>query len=71
MDDVHDPEKRANSNFAEDASRPSQGFTGKVLKYLSAGPVEFRGVLPVPLEERTSNRYSNYVRNVKHSPFLP
>lgn len=40
---------------------PLRDFTGAVLRYLSAGPVELRGVLPVPLEERTSTQYSSYV----------
>ncbi|KAI1199118.1 NCS1 nucleoside transporter [Nemania serpens] len=39
---------------------PLRDFTGAVLKYLSTGPVELRGVSPVPLEERTSTQYSTY-----------
>ncbi|KAI3326922.1 NCS1 nucleoside transporter [Xylariaceae sp. AK1471] len=60
MDDLRDPEKGANSNAAENEPRPSRGPTSIVLRYLSGSPVELRGVLPVPLEERTSTRYSNY-----------
>lgn len=55
------------SNGAEDGGlarghpTPLRDFTGAVLRYLSTGPVELRGVLPVPLEERMSTQYSTYV----------
>ncbi|KAI5919451.1 NCS1 nucleoside transporter [Camillea tinctor] len=35
-------------------------FHRLVRKAITAGPVEERGVLPVPLEERTSTKYSSY-----------
>ncbi|KAI1181238.1 NCS1 nucleoside transporter [Nemania sp. FL0916] len=54
------PEKRATGSIVEDRSTSSSSFTSTIVKYLSAGPVELRGVSPVPLEERTSTRYSSY-----------
>ncbi|KAI1114759.1 hypothetical protein F5Y14DRAFT_450838 [Nemania sp. NC0429] len=44
----------------EGPTPPSRDFKGTFLRYLSAGPVELRGVRPVPLEERTSTQYSTY-----------
>ncbi|RYC59052.1 hypothetical protein CHU98_g7170 [Xylaria longipes] len=58
--ELQDPEKGDISDVAEDSQIPSSGLRTTVLKYLSAGSVELRGVLPVPLEERTSTRYSSY-----------
>ncbi|KAI1425167.1 permease for cytosine/purines, uracil, thiamine, allantoin-domain-containing protein [Xylaria sp. FL1777] len=60
LDGLEDPEKGADSNFVEDGPTHSRGLKGTVLKYLLAGRVELRGVMPVPLEERTSTQYSNY-----------
>ncbi|KAI0458130.1 permease for cytosine/purines, uracil, thiamine, allantoin-domain-containing protein [Xylaria acuta] len=58
--DLQDPEKGAINDVADDGSTPSPGLRATILRYLSAGSVELRGVLPVPLEERTSTRYSTY-----------
>ncbi|GAW16422.1 hypothetical protein ANO14919_058490 [Xylariales sp. No.14919] len=61
LDGLEDPEKgRNDGDFVEDRSAPSRGLKGIALKYLLAGRVELRGVLPVPLEERTSTQYSSY-----------
>ncbi|KAJ2995229.1 hypothetical protein NUW58_g1335 [Xylaria curta] len=61
VDRVHDPEKVDTGEIlAEDGPFSSPGSTATILKYLSASSVELRGVLPVPLEERTSTRYSTY-----------
>ncbi|KAI0551443.1 permease for cytosine/purines, uracil, thiamine, allantoin-domain-containing protein [Xylaria curta] len=58
--DIQDPEKGDIGNDIEDSPVASRALKGTVLGYLSAGSVELRGVLPVPLEERTSTRYSTY-----------
>ncbi|TGJ80566.1 hypothetical protein E0Z10_g8202 [Xylaria hypoxylon] len=60
LDGFEDPEKGTNSDIVEDGSVPPRGLKNIALKYLLAGRVELRGVLPVPLEERTSTRYSSY-----------
>ncbi|GAP86583.1 putative purine-cytosine permease fcy22 [Rosellinia necatrix] len=59
-DDPEDSEKGVNGDGAQGDPTPPRGLRATVLKYLSAGPVELRGVLPVPLEERTSTQYSTY-----------
>lgn len=58
---ANDPEKAVDQN---EVSQPKSKFS-KALRHafnraLSASPVEIRGVLPVPLEERTSTQYSSY-----------
>ncbi|KAI0439432.1 NCS1 nucleoside transporter [Xylaria telfairii] len=58
--DLQDPEKGTMSDATEDGPIPSSGLKVAVLRYLSTGSVELRGVMPVPLEERTSTQYSNY-----------
>ncbi|KAI1352697.1 permease for cytosine/purines, uracil, thiamine, allantoin-domain-containing protein [Xylaria sp. FL0043] len=60
LDGLSDPEKGAERGIIEDASIRSRGLKSTILKYLLAGRVELRGVLPVPLEERTSTQYSSY-----------
>ncbi|KAI0863489.1 permease for cytosine/purines, uracil, thiamine, allantoin-domain-containing protein [Xylaria cubensis] len=58
--DIQDPEKGNIGNVIDDGPVASRGLKGTVLGYLSAGSVELRGVLPVPLEERTLTQYSTY-----------
>ncbi|KAI0487582.1 permease for cytosine/purines, uracil, thiamine, allantoin-domain-containing protein [Xylaria cf. heliscus] len=58
--DIQDPEKGTSSDIIEDGPIPSSGLKATIVRYLSSGSVELRGVLPVPLEERTSTRYSTY-----------
>ncbi|KXJ89299.1 permease for cytosine/purines, uracil, thiamine, allantoin-domain-containing protein [Microdochium bolleyi] len=43
-----------------DTSPPASRFSQTLDKALKASPVEIRGVLPVPLHERTSRRYSSF-----------
>ncbi|KAI0400925.1 permease for cytosine/purines, uracil, thiamine, allantoin-domain-containing protein [Xylaria palmicola] len=60
IDGVQDPEKGANGDVVEKGPIPPRRFTDLAFRYLSAGSVELRGVLPVPLEERTSTQYSTF-----------
>ncbi|KAI1495779.1 NCS1 nucleoside transporter [Biscogniauxia marginata] len=56
-----DVKKTAGRSHAFEAGVGKLGSLQKLaMKAISAGPVEERGVLPVPLEERTSTKYSSY-----------
>ncbi|KAI0203229.1 permease for cytosine/purines, uracil, thiamine, allantoin-domain-containing protein [Astrocystis sublimbata] len=55
-----DIEKGAVSNVVEQDSVRSSRLKDTALRYLSSGSVELQGVKPIPIEERTSTRYSNY-----------
>ncbi|KAF2965584.1 hypothetical protein GQX73_g7992 [Xylaria multiplex] len=56
-----DPEKGVNGSIViEDGSVPSRRLRGMALKSLLASGVELRGVLPIPIEERTSTDYTSY-----------
>ncbi|RYP44759.1 hypothetical protein DL768_008804 [Monosporascus sp. mg162] len=61
LEEVRDPEK---SGGQDEATEPKSGVARRLRDILNkavrASPVEIRGVLPVPLEERTSTRYSSY-----------
>ena len=60
---LEDPEKGAEGNVVGGSPVNPRPLKNIVLRFLSAGRVELRGVLPIPLEERTSTQYSNYVSN--------
>jgi hypothetical protein len=47
-------------NEVEVGSTRSPGFGGFVKNALTVGSVEARGIMPVPLEERTSTQYHSY-----------
>lgn len=75
----NDPEKAAGHNN-EEVSKPKSRIANTLRRAfsraLSASPVEIRGVLPVPLEERTSTRYSSYFSiwacmNINLLPYVP
>lgn len=57
-----DPEKMNAQTHDTDIETASDRAAGKwgFLDKLAASSVEARGVMPVPLEERTSTRYSSY-----------
>ena len=56
-----DVEKAAGRSHILDAGADKLGVLHRLVrKAITAGPVEERGVLPVPLEERTSTKYSSY-----------
>ena len=59
---VHDPEKAGGrvDDVLEPRSRASRRLRDILARALYASPVEIRGVMPVPLEDRTSTRYSSY-----------
>lgn len=58
--DLEKMNDRTHDVEVEAGSAKAVGPRGFFAKLLSAGPVEARGVMPVPLEERTSTRYSSY-----------
>ncbi|CAJ2508501.1 Uu.00g135270.m01.CDS01 [Anthostomella pinea] len=70
QDGVHEPTMVSATTDVEKmagSSGVSRAKAGKLrsaralmLRLISAGPIEERGVLPVPLEERSSTRYSSY-----------
>lgn len=59
---VYDPEKVGGrvDDVSEPQSRASRRLYDVLTRALYASPVEIRGVMPVPLEDRTSTRYSSY-----------
>jgi len=62
-------EEKSNNHVFEGERRPLQGLKDALFRHLKGGLIEFRGVLPVPLEERTSTQYSTFVSN--RCSFLP
>ncbi|KAJ3579124.1 hypothetical protein NPX13_g1448 [Xylaria arbuscula] len=57
---LEDVEKGAEGDIIESSPDNSGPLKDRIIRFLSAGRVELRGVLPVPVEERTSVQYSNY-----------
>lgn len=59
-----DPEKAmgvtSKTSTGGDATAPTSRFSETLDKALKASSVEIRGILPVPLHERTSRRYSSF-----------
>jgi hypothetical protein len=58
--DLEKMAEQTRDDEVEAGSTKSVGVKGFLGKILSVSPVEARGVMPVPLEERTSTRYSSY-----------